>query len=73
MVVPYEHDPADASAIFLAVTHDSTAPEEHEWMPALRDTIEGRLVVWVRGTIPAGGVVWLRDRHGQRRVKPTNM
>ncbi|WP_214103248.1 hypothetical protein [Acrocarpospora catenulata] len=65
--VPYEHDPADLSPIHLAVLPRGARPGEDDWVPAYRDTVDGRRVVWARFEDPAG-VVWLRTRDGQREV-----
>ncbi|MFF3671677.1 hypothetical protein [Microtetraspora malaysiensis] len=69
IVVPYEHDSADLATVWLAVTRDAR-PGSDDWQPALRDTVDGHRVVWVR--VPdrdASGAVWLRDRDGERRAR----
>lgn len=66
VVVGYQHNPADLGAVYLAVTTKSR-PAPEDWLPALRDTIDGRRVVWAR--FPATGrihTVWVRDRDGDR-------
>jgi hypothetical protein len=65
LIVPYEHDSADLSQIWLAVSHGT--PGAGDWKPALRDTIDGQRVVWVKfpGQLPSGNV-WVRDRAGAR-------
>jgi len=69
VTVTYEHDPADLSTVHLAVTARGSRPRTGSWRPALRDTVNGQHVVWARFEEPPG-VVWLRDRHGERQVHP---
>lgn len=68
VTVAYEHNPADLATVYLAVTGRGSRPGEDSWRPALRDTIDGRRVVWAR--FEADGTVWLRDRDGERQVRP---
>lgn len=66
--VDYNHNPADHSTIYLAVS-SSAQPGKNTWKPAYRDTVNGKRVVWAR--FPSTGrtlSVWLRDRDGDRRV-----
>lgn len=68
VVVPYEHNPADLGKIYLAITA-STLPSPDSWRHALRDTVNGRRVVWA--DFPSQGrtvSVWVRDRDGDRKV-----
>ncbi|TKG58887.1 hypothetical protein [Prauserella endophytica] len=68
VTIPYDHNPADLRHIHLAIT-TSTQPSKDGWKPALRDTIDGRRVVWAE--FPASGRtvnVWVRDSNGDRRV-----
>jgi hypothetical protein len=65
--VPYEHDPADLSPIWLAVLPRGTRPGGDDWKPALRDTVAGRRVVYARFEDPAG-VIWIRTKDGQREA-----
>jgi hypothetical protein len=68
VIVEYDHNPADLTAIYLAWT-TANQPSDSEWRPALRDTINGRKVVWARFPLSRRGALWLRDRNGERRVK----
>ena len=64
--VPYEHDPQDLGQIWLAVS--SGTPSERDWKAALRDTVDGQRVVWVKYPTPLPhGDVWIRDRNGITR------
>lgn len=67
VVVAYEHDSADLQTICLAVVPRGARPGPDSWRPAYRDTIDGQRVVWVRADLD--GVVWLRDRAGERQVR----
>ncbi len=67
VVVAYDHDPADLGAVDLAVA--GGPPDDADWLPALRTTVDGQRVVWVRAVVPAGARVWLRDRDGPRQVR----
>lgn len=69
VTVPYDHNPADLATVYLAVTPRGSRPSEDAWRPALRDTVGGQRVVWARFEEPPG-VVWLRDRDGERQVHP---
>jgi hypothetical protein len=66
LVIPYEHDPADLTQIWMAVSQG--APADSEWKAAYRDTINGQLVVWVKydDEVPQGNI-WIRDRAGTHR------
>lgn len=69
VTIPLDLDPADLQTVYLAVASGARPPED-EWKPALRDTIDGKRVVWAR--FPTAGrrvTVWLRDRNGERKVK----
>ncbi|MEV0968524.1 hypothetical protein [Microtetraspora glauca] len=68
LTVSYEHDPADLSTIYLAVVPRGVRPSASSWRPALRDTVAGQRVVWIRVT-DVSGVVWLRDRDGERQAQ----
>jgi len=68
VVVPLDLDPADLQTVHLAIT-TGARPTAGSWVPALRDTIDGKKVVWAR--FPTAGrrvSVWLRDRSGERAV-----
>jgi len=67
VLVDYHHDPADLHPIDVAVV-ESGRPGDDDWIPALRDTVDGRRVVRVRASVPSRYIVWLRDRHGVRDV-----
>ncbi|HEU4751525.1 MAG TPA: hypothetical protein VFU47_00355 [Armatimonadota bacterium] len=67
VMTDYDHDPADLSAVYLTLVPRGIPPAEADWRPALRDTVNGRRVVWARFP-SADGVLWLRDRHGTRQV-----
>lgn len=60
VIVPWPHDSSDLGAFYLAVTRRE--PASDDWAPALRDTIEGRPVLWARfPTAPARNAdVWVR-------------
>ena len=65
--VAYQHDPADLSPVWLAVSR--TEPSDG-WQAAFRDTLaDGTRVVQVRGTVGRGERVWLFDGDGPRRVR----
>lgn len=71
LAVAHEHRADDLAPIYLAVTSTPRRPADDAWIPAMRDRVDGRRVVWVR--LPdgrRGGVVWLRDRDGARVVTP---
>jgi hypothetical protein len=65
--IPYDHDSADLSAIYLAVT-DRPAPSPDSWVPAFRDTVDGKRVVWAEFDERGGRRVnvWVRDKNGTR-------
>lgn len=67
VTVVYHHDPADLSPIYLSVSNDLETPGE--WRGAFCDTENAVRVVWAQFPEDSGAVVWLRDRHGQRRVE----
>lgn len=67
VMVAYEHDGADLGVIHLAVGSPGAPPDRDDWKPALRDTVAGRRVVWIRSE--SAGVVWLRDAAGERIVQ----
>lgn len=70
VTVPYEHRENATGRIDLAVVRRGTKPNEDDWQPALRDTIDGTRVVWVRSEPTSRGTeVWLRDSSGTRRVR----
>jgi hypothetical protein len=66
VVVPYEHDPRDLSLIELAVTPRGAQPSEESWVPAYRDTVDGKRLVFAR--FASTGTVWIRDRNGVRKA-----
>lgn len=71
-MVPYDHDPADLSPIYLAIVEVRKKPLKSDWQPALRDTIDGSKVVWVRSDSSVGPkrkVVWVRDKNGERLAR----
>jgi hypothetical protein len=68
VTVPYDHTPADLQTVYLAISTGARPPSDG-WKPALRDTVNGKRVVWAR--FPTAGrrvQVWLRDRDGERSV-----
>lgn len=69
LTVQYNHDSADLTSIYIAVT-DQPTPSENEWQPALRGVVDGRRVVWIRESPTGTGNIWLRDRNGERMVGP---
>ena len=65
LIVPFDHDPADHSAIYLAAQDIAAPATQHlDWQPAYRDTIDGQKVVWIR--LERSGFInaWLRTRNG---------
>lgn len=70
VVVAHNHVSSDLRPIYMAVTRRE--PTQSDWKPALRDTVNGQLVVWARfETAPARGQeVWVRDGFGDRKVRP---
>ena len=72
IVVPYQHDSADLSTIYLAVVPDrNRAPYAREWLPAYRDMFNQQPVVWAKFE-QSNGIIWVRDREGDRIVKKIN-
>lgn len=69
VTVAYEHDPSNLAPIHLATSR--RAPADADWKPALRDTVDGRLVVWARfpEAVTPGAEIWLRDAGGARRAR----
>lgn len=68
ITVPYEHNPADLQAIHIAITATGH-PAKDAWLPAYRDTVNGRRVIWVRVPEQNRTVsVWVRDNDGARQV-----
>lgn len=66
--IPYEWDPELTDMVELAVTPPNREPEETDWKPAFRDTVNGTRVVWIRlEPLHAKVLVWVRDRHGVSR------
>lgn len=72
IIVTYEHDPADLHRIDLAVA-ESGVPGDEDWRPAMRDTIDGRRVVWARFDVPRRYTTWVRDRDGVRAVRRSDV
>jgi hypothetical protein len=70
--IPYDHDSADLSPIYLAVT-DRPAPSPDAWVPAFRDTVGGVRVVWAEFDERGGRAlnVWVRDKNGTRAHSKT--
>lgn len=69
VVVPYEFNPKDLQIIHLAVTVGSQQPDQNDWVPAFRDTIDGKRVVWARFPDSSTRMtVWVRDKSGSRPV-----
>jgi hypothetical protein len=69
VIVPYEFNPKDLQIVDLAVVGESAQPEDGDWVPAFRDTIDGNRVVWARFPEPGSRMtVWIRDRSGPRRI-----
>lgn len=67
VVFPYEHDSNNLSQIWMAVSVG--LPTDEQWLPAYRDVIDGRRVIWVKyATVPAGHL-WVRDGSGARRYE----
>lgn len=66
VVVAYEHDSTDLATIEMAVSL-LDPPAESEWQHALRDTIEGRRVLWIRSDDL--GEIWVRDRSGVHKAR----
>ena len=64
----YAHEPEDLQLIDMAVTSSQNPPAESEWQPALRDTVNGQRVIWIK-TTKRGEHVWVRDNDGYRRVQ----
>jgi len=64
--VPYEHNSADLTPVYLAVS--KRKPEASEWVPAFRDTVDGTRVIQVKVEVPPDYNVWLRDGDGIRMV-----
>lgn len=67
VVIAYEHQPENLSFIYLAGTSGAN-PTDDDWVPALRDTIDGQRVVTAQ--LPERRRVWLRDSDGVRSVRP---
>ena len=70
VIVPHEHDSADLRPIYISTSRRT--PTAGEWVPALRDTVNGRRVVWARFDAPPapGAEVWVRDGHGDHKARP---
>jgi len=66
VIVKLEHDPSDLRQIWLAFSPGP--PQESDWVPALRDTIDGQRVVWAKYPEGTTGNLWVKDRDGVRRV-----
>jgi hypothetical protein len=71
--LPYEWDPELTDLIEIAITPPNREPEETDWKPAYRDTVNGTRVIWVRSE-PLGAKVllWVRDRSGVHRQMMIN-
>ncbi|HLR94278.1 MAG TPA: hypothetical protein VK053_07125 [Jiangellaceae bacterium] len=68
VLVDYPHEPDNLDTIYLAIT-TGQRPAPDQWQPALRDTIDGKRVVWAR--FPTAGrrvSVWVRDRSGEKQA-----
>lgn len=75
VTVEYSHDPANLQTVYLARVPAGRAPTASEWVPALRDTVRGKRVVWARfadsDVIPlTPDVYWLKDRDSSGPVHP---
>lgn len=67
VILPYEHDDSDLAQIWLAVVIDGE-PEDEDYYPAYRDTIDGQRVVWVKFPEQPQGYLWIKDSKGARRA-----
>ncbi|MCD6056587.1 MAG: hypothetical protein K0Q89_117 [Thermomicrobiales bacterium] len=68
VIVPWDHDAEDLSAFHMAISRRQ--PADDEWVPALRDTIGGRRVLWARfDSAPATADVWVRHRGQVTQVR----
>ena len=69
LVVEYDHDPADHRPILLGALPLSVADrsEHAKMVPAFRDTIDGKLVVWADLELTGWVHAYLADYRG---VKP---
>lgn len=69
VVVPFYHDSADLSNIYIAViSHaDQRSPKESEWKPAYRDVVNGQRVVWAKFDLDNSFyMVWVRHKNQDR-------
>ncbi|MQB00541.1 MAG: hypothetical protein GEU78_09660 [Actinobacteria bacterium] len=66
VIIPYAHRSDDLATIYLAIG-DGKQPIT-AWLPAGRDTIGGKRVIWAKfDMVPRGVVtVWVRDGSGER-------
>lgn len=73
LIVPYEHDPADHNTIFLSAVKEDTSASTGGHVPAFRDTIDGKRVVWIDTELTGFVHVWLRDKRGTRSLGQINL
>jgi hypothetical protein len=66
VIAGYEHDSSNLTQIWMAVS--SGMPGENDWRPAFRDTVKGRLVIWVKYDDVPHGDLWVKDGSGARRI-----
>lgn len=66
VIVRYDHDPSDLTQMWMAFS--TGVPQDSDWVPAFRDTINGQRVLWVKVANPPSGNVWVKGREGAQRA-----
>lgn len=66
IVVRYNHVPSDLKPIYLAL--DNPEMVDVSWIPAFRDVVQGKKVVFVRAS-QQPSELWIKDNDGIRKVK----
>ena len=66
VIVKLDHDPSDLRQIWMAFSPG--VPQDADWKPAYRDTVNGQRVVWVKYPEGTTGNLWVKDGAGVRRV-----
>lgn len=73
LVVEYDHDPADHAPIFLGALPIDVQGEHAEMIPAFRDTIDGKSVVWIDTELTGWVRAYLADPKGVKALGRVNI
>lgn len=66
IAVPYAFGPTDTHTVWLGLSMNGRPPTY--WKPAVKDTIDGRQVVWANFDVGEAKHAWVKDAAGVRLV-----